>query len=123
MSLDIHPDDFYPINLTNPDGTIERTIPVNAKYDRVDFYEPLGLYMLKLFDDEVGLVCAFVDQDSAMRAVAEAELPLVNREFIYQSEYEGYLQAQEGHITDEEFGLDIDEASIIEAVAREQEDV
>jgi hypothetical protein len=122
MSLDIHPDEFYPINLTHPDGSIERTIPVSAKYDRVDFYEPLGLYMMKLYDDEVGLVCAFVDQDSAMRAIAEAELPLVNRDFIYESEYNGYLEAQESHITDEEFELDIDEASIIEAVAREKAD-
>lgn len=121
MNLKIHPDEFYPINLTRDDGSIERSISANAKYDRVDFYEPLGLYMMKLFDDEVGLVCAFIDRDSAMRAVAEAELPLVNREFIYQSEYEGYLQSQEGHITDEEFDLDIDEASIIEAVAREKE--
>ena len=122
MSLEIHPDEFYPINLTNPDGEIERTIPVSAKYDRVDFYEPLGLYMMKLFDDEVGLICAFIDKDSAMRAVAEAELPLVNREFIFESEYQGYLEAQCNHITDDELDFHIDEASIIEAVAREKDE-
>lgn len=122
MSLEIHPDDFYPINLTHDDGSIERTVPVSAKYDRVDYYEPLGLYMLKLYDDEVGLMCVFVDQDSAMRAVAEAELPLVTREFIFKSEYEGYLQAQANKIDDWESELDIDETSIIETTAKEKQD-
>lgn len=122
MSLDIRPDDLYPIHLTHDDGNVERTVPCNAKYDRVDVYKPLGLYMLKMFDDEVGLICAFITEENAMRAVAEAELPLVEREFIYKSEYEGYLEAQSTHITDDELDFHIDEASIIEAVAREKDE-
>lgn len=54
-----------------------------------------------------------------MRVVAEAELPLINREFIFKSEYEGYLQSQENLLGDWESELDIDEAKIIETTARE----
>lgn len=122
MSLDVRPDELYPIHLTRDDGSVERTVPCNAKYDRVDFYQPLGLYMMKMFDDEVGLICAFISEESAMRAVAEADLPLINREFIFQSEYNGYIEAQTNHITDDELDFHIDEASIIEAVAREKDE-
>lgn len=113
MEINIQPDDLYQLNLMC-NGRQENSVPVNAKYDRVDFYEPLGLYMLKLFDDEVGLMCVYVDKDAAMTAVAEAELPLVARDFIFQSEYEGYLNAQSAGLNDADFELDIDEASIIQ---------
>lgn len=98
--LDIRPDDFYPINLVRDDNTIERTVPVSSKYDRVDHYKPLGCYMLKLFDDEVGLMCVFVTEENAMRVLAEAELPLVEREFIYKSEYEGYITSLQTTLDD-----------------------
>ena len=119
--MEIRPDELYPLNLTRDDGSIERIVSINAKYDRVDHYKPLGCYMLKLFDDEVGLMCVFVTEENAMRVLAEAELPLVEREFIYKSEYEGYLQSQENLLSDWESELDIDEATIIETTARESD--
>lgn len=116
--IELRKDELHPLNMVKG-GEIIETYHVNAKYDRVDFYEPLGCYMLKLFDDEVGLMCVFVTEENAMRVVAEAELPLINREFIFKSEYEGYLQSQENLLGDWESELDIDEAKIIETTARE----
>lgn len=100
---DIRPDDFMPVNL-NYDGEEVETVPVSAKFDRVDFYRPLGLYMLKFYSDENGLMTVYTDEANALRVVAEAELPLVEREFIFKSEHEGYLTAQSSLLTDEMFG-------------------
>jgi hypothetical protein len=100
---DIRKDEFTPVNL-NYDGEEVERVPVNSKFDRVDFYRPLGLWMLKFYSDENGLMTIYTDEENALRVVAEAELPLVEREFIFESEHEGFLTAQSSLLTDEMFG-------------------
>lgn len=118
---DIRPDVFSAVGFENtPDA---EPIPVNAKYDRVDVYRPLGLYMLKFFTDDRGLVTIFTDEEVALRVVERAELPLVERDFIFQSEYEGHLVAEADRLTDEMFELDIDEGQVLREMAEEARQV
>lgn len=119
---DIRPDDFMPVNL-NCEGEEVNRVPVNAKYDRVDVYRPLGLYMLKFYSDEEGLMTIYTDEANALIVVAEADLPLVEREFIFKSEYEGHLVAEGSKVTDEMFELEIDEGAILRELADEAREV
>ena len=88
---EVRPDEFYPLNIENTD----RGYIVNAKYDRIDSFSWLGHYILKVFDDEQGLVSMHVSEDTARAIIEYSEIPLVEREFIYQSEYDGYLESQQ----------------------------
>lgn len=119
---DIRKDEFTPVNL-NYDGEEVERVPVNSKFDRVDFYRPLGLWMLKFYSDENGLMTIYTDEENALRVVAEAELPLVEREFIFKSEYEGHLVAEGSKVTDEMFELEIDEGAILRELADEAREV
>lgn len=87
----IRPDKFYQLN---PESG-EEPYNVNAKYDRIDHFSWLGHWILKVWDDEHGLVGLHVDEATAKQVIDYAELPVVERDFMYQSEYEAYLQAQE----------------------------
>lgn len=87
----VRPDEFYYINADGPDGLREWIL--NAKYDSADYVPKLGHWMLKIYDDKDGLVTLHVDEPTALRVVDYAHLPVRTREFLYRSEYEGYLQA------------------------------
>ena len=97
----IKPDEFYPIQIEG----WEREVLVNAKYDRVDLWKDVGQFVLKIYDDEVGLMTLFVDDETAQRVIDHAGLPLVEREDIYESELDGYLRCQSQSIDDELEGL------------------
>lgn len=118
---DIRPDQFYAVGFENDEDA--EPIPVNAKYDRVDVYRPLGLYMLKFFTDDRGLITVYVDEEVALRVVERAELPLVERPYIFQSEYECHIGAEADRLTDEMFELDIDEAQVMRELAEEAREV
>jgi hypothetical protein len=89
--MEIRPDQFYQLNPENG----EHVFSVNAKYDRVDHFPELGHWILKVYDDEDGLVGLHVDEATARAVIDYAELPVVERKFMYQSEYENYLKALE----------------------------
>ena len=89
MSERIRPDTFYPLNIDGGD----RQYVINAKYDRLDVFPWLGHYVLKVYDDEQGLVSMHLDKPTAQIVAYRTEIPIVEREFIYQSEYNGYLEA------------------------------
>lgn len=89
--MDIRPDKFYQLNPENG----EHTYLVNAKYDRADHFAELGHWILKIWDDEDGLVGLHVDEATALQVIEYAELPVVERTFIYKSEYDNYLIAQQ----------------------------
>lgn len=88
---DIRKDKFYEVPLVG--GDEEATFLLNAKYDRMDVYRPLGIWLLKILDDEMGLVTAIMEQDKAIKLAKEAELPIVERAFLFESEHEAYLDA------------------------------
>ena len=85
------PDTFYQLNIDGQGE--EHHYMVSAKYDRIDLIKPLGHWMLKIFDDEVGLVTLHVDEATARRVAEYADLPIVERDTLFKSEYEGYLIA------------------------------
>lgn len=89
----VRPDEFFTINGDNGDGV--KSWLVNAKYDRVDHVPRLGHWMLKIYDDEDGLATLHIDEETAMRVIAYSDLPVCTRTFLYHSEHEGYLQAQQ----------------------------
>ena len=89
----VRPDEFHQINIEGPEG--EHHYIVNAKYDRIDNIRPLGHWMLKVFDDETGLVTMHVDEATARRVAEFAGLPVCVRDTLLASEYQGYLDAQQ----------------------------
>lgn len=115
--MTIRPDDLYPVRMEQ-DGAEALEVGVNAKYDRVDFYRPLGIWMLKFYSDD-GLMSIYTDEHNARRVAEAAELPIVERPFIFNSEHEGWIKAETGKLTDELFELDVDEAQILKELANE----
>ena len=103
MSEYIRPDDFFKLTLRHPNGDAD-VFPVNGKYDRIDFFPRLGAYIIKIYDDEAGLVCYYTDEEQARKLSEDGDLPMVERDFMYESEHEGYLRAQSTLLTDEMFG-------------------
>ena len=65
----IKPDEFYPIQIEG----WEREVLVNAKYDRVDLWKDVGQFVLKIYDDEVGLMTLFVDDETAQRVIEHVD--------------------------------------------------
>lgn len=103
MSEYVRPDDFFKLTLRHPNGDAD-VYPVNGKYDRIDFFPKLGAYIIKIYDDEAGLVCYYTDEEQANKLHDEGDLPIVERDFMYESEHEGYLRAQSILLTDDMFG-------------------
>lgn len=91
---DIRPDTVYEIEVG-----WEEPVLFSAQYDRVDFYEPLGAYILKFFHNEQ-FVNAAITEEFAFRLVRDAFLPLVKRDFLYQSEYELYQSTLDKNLED-----------------------
>ena len=91
MEADIRKDTFYQIPIT--DGDEEHEFMVSAKYDSIHVYKPLGIWILKMLDDEQGLVQAVMDETQARKLAEFALLPIVERPFLYESEHNMYLDA------------------------------
>lgn len=91
MDKDIRPDKFYEVPMQ--DGDDEHLFMLNAKYDRIDVYRPLGIWILKMLDDEQGLIQAVLDEKQAIKLAKFALLPIVEREFLYESEHNIYIDA------------------------------
>lgn len=91
MDKDIRPDKLYEVPMH--DGDNDHEFMVSAKYDRIDVYRPLGIWILKMLDDEQGLIQAVMEEDQALKLAKFALLPIVEREFLYESEHELYMDA------------------------------
>lgn len=91
MEPDIRKDVFYEVPMY--DGEDEHSFVVNAKYDRIDHFKPLGIWILKMLDDKEGLVQAVMQEEQARKLAEWAMLPIVEREFLFESEHEMYLDA------------------------------
>ena len=96
--MDIRKDVFYEIPIS--DGEDDQSFIVNAKYDRVDHYAPLGIWILKMLDDKEGLVQAVMDETQARKLAEWAMLPIVEREFLFESEHEMYVNAIASRLDD-----------------------
>lgn len=91
MNPDIRPDQFFEIPFF--DGDQEHDFVVNAKFDRIDHYAPLGIWILKMVDDQEGFIQAIMKEDQAHKLAKIALLPIVEREFLYKSEHELFIEA------------------------------
>lgn len=87
------PDELFQLNIEGEGET--HHYMVGAKYDRIDLVRPLGHWMLKVFDDEKGLVTMHIDEATARRVAEFAFLPICERDTITESEFQGYLVAAE----------------------------
>lgn len=88
------PDEFSILNLAG----LDRQYAVNAKYDRVDHFPWLDHWVVKVYDDNEGLVNIAVDAETAGKVLYMTHLPLVKRASMYNSEHEAYIRAQAAHI-------------------------
>lgn len=88
---DIRKDVFYEVPITDRED--EQTLVLNAKYDSIHHYRPLGIWLLKCLDDKEGLIQAVMEESQARKLAEWAMLPIVEREFIFESEHECYLNA------------------------------
>lgn len=94
----IKPDQFYEITM-NDDDT-EHIFNLSAKYDRLDHFKQLGIWILKILDDEQGLVQVVMEESQALKIARVALLPVIERDFIYQSEHELYIDAIASRLDD-----------------------
>lgn len=85
------PDELFRLHVRE----LDRDYMINAKYDRIDLFTRFGQYVLKIADEEDGLMSMYIDEETALRIQDCAGLPIVPRDQIYESEYQGYLRAQE----------------------------
>lgn len=125
--MEIKRDQFLPINL----GEGGPEVMVNAKYDRIDAFPDvtgeIGYYVLKMFDDEAGLISASVDGETVEQITMALitrdmePLPIVERRAMFESEREGYLATMSDRLEDDMFDLDdIDEEAIIREETEEE---
>ena len=94
--MEIRQDELFALNSEG----LEEPLMVNAKYDRMDYFPQLGHWILKIYDDDNGMMGLHLDEKNARAVVEYADLPIVERKFIYQSEYDNYLLAQESMMDD-----------------------
>ncbi len=97
MSEHIRPDTFSKI------VTAMGEFAVNAKYDRIDYFPRFGAYIIKVYDDE-GLQGWHVSEEEAVKVFQHTDLPVCERDFMYESEYENYLIAKAQMLDDEMYG-------------------
>jgi hypothetical protein len=98
MEADIRKDQLFEVPMY--DGDEEYNFMVSAKYDRIDHYAPLGIWILKMLDDKEGLVQAIITEQNARKLASFALLPIIERDFLYKSEHEMYIDAIAGQLDD-----------------------
>lgn len=87
----IKPDQFFEVPMC--DGDEEYNFVVNAKFDSIHVQKELGIWILKMMDDEQGLIQAIMTEEQARKLADFALLPIVERPFLYKSEHELYVEA------------------------------
>lgn len=85
----IKPDTFYSMDIG-----LEKQLLINAKYDRIDHWKPVGQFVLKAYDDDMGLVVLMITEDFAEHLRDEVGLPVVDRDTIFESEYAQWSKNQ-----------------------------
>lgn len=84
----VKPDTLYTVNVNNSESYL-----VNAKYDRIDHFPQVGRFIIKCVDEEKGFVQLFTDEETATRVQEYTGIPIIVREYMFESEYEGHLNA------------------------------
>ena len=66
-------------------------LQVNARFDRLDFFQEVGAYCLKIVGNE-GFLEYFIKPEDGETLEDMGDIPVVDREFMMQSEYELYIR-------------------------------
>lgn len=98
INPEIRIDQFFEIKLMYKGE--EHNFAISPKWDRIDVYRPLGVWILKMYDDEAGLIQGTIDEDTANKIIKDTGLPLVERDFIYQSEHELWIKGMANLLDD-----------------------
>ena len=109
--FEVRPDEFFPIGF---EGT-EEGVMVSAKYDRMDYFPALGAWILKCYDDDTGLMSLYIEEETARRVVDHTDIPVVQRDWMYQSEHNAYMISRE-KLEAEEYEEQIDVAVLSQEV-------
>ena len=82
-----------------PDGFTSARISgeeyiLSPKYDRIDHWEALGAWALKIVDDEQGFVSYYMDEHNARKVAETAGLGINQRETMLESEHAVWVRFQ-----------------------------
>lgn len=72
-----------------------------ATSDKIDYFPGFGAYILKIFDEEQGMVGFTINEDTARLINEQAGVPYALRESISPMEYEGWLSWQVANVSDD----------------------
>jgi hypothetical protein len=100
--MEIRKDEITPVRLPG----IEKVFMVSAKYDRIDYFREYGAFLLKVLEDTGGMDMAFIPAQMALVIAKHTGIPIVPREFIYETELDAYCKTQALDIDDEIEDLD-----------------
>lgn len=89
---DIRPDQLFKVQFDTGESVLE--LEVSAAFDSIHHYAPLGMFLLKVLDTYEGLLQSVITEETALKLAKTAFIPIVPRDFLYQNEYECYLEAQ-----------------------------
>lgn len=96
--MEIRPDQSVGLNVQF-NGEVHEFL-LDPVYDRMDRFAWLGFNLLKIVDPEKGFAqIPFTDEEAATVQIP-ANLPLVERDFITEREYDIYIRWQEQLLDD-----------------------
>lgn len=110
MSEFIRPNSVFALQFN--DGEQSQEFLLSAEYDRVVHYPRFGAYILKIVDDEHGLVQAAMDKETAEAISERLDAPMGEREWMSEREHELHVKHMqrnmESHFAEEFKDLDLD---------------
>lgn len=83
----VRPDRLYGINFNSTGERFE----VSIATDRIDYYEPLGAFVLKVFQPEEGYLSRNITPNDARAIMEHTDLVRLNRPWIYSSELDLWI--------------------------------
>lgn len=94
--MEIKPNRSVRLHANTTQGDME--FALDPVYDRIDRFRQLGFNILKIVDPQRGFAQLPLEDETAALVAIEAHLPVVDREFITESEYELYLNWCESNL-------------------------
>lgn len=65
---------------------------LNARFDRIDYFQGFGHYILRVAQPEGGPNTYHIKEEVAKSILDQTDIPLALRETISESEYDAYLR-------------------------------
>ena len=84
-------DKLTPVSIENADVP---AMLIGLKYDYIAYHEETNSYMLKVLDDEKGLITMWLDEATAGYLQAQTGIEIMHRRNLTVSEYAGFISAR-----------------------------